>query len=67
MTVASPFARFARGVCDCARLMVGVGDYEAYVAHVARTHPEQVPMDRPAFFRNRLNARYGRGEGFRCC
>ena len=56
-------------VCDGARLMVGQGDYEAYVAHVRRTHPDAEPMDTVAFFRNRENARFGVGNrnGFRCC
>jgi uncharacterized short protein YbdD (DUF466 family) len=54
---------------ETAHLMVGVPDYDAYVAHVRVTHPERVPMERDAFFRERQAARYGgagRG-GFRCC
>lgn len=49
-----------------ARLAVGVPDYDAYVAHVRRCHDGRVPMDRDAFFRERLAARYGRGRS-RCC
>ncbi len=49
-----------------ARLAVGVPDYEAYVAHVRRCHDGRAPMDRDAFFRERLAARYGRGRS-RCC
>jgi len=56
-------------VCDGARLMVGQGDYAAYAAHVARTHPDQAPMTEIEFFRHRENARFGVGNtsGFRCC
>lgn len=56
-------------LCDSARLMVGVPDYEAYVAHVRKTHPDTEPMTYEAFFRDRQQARYG-GDGkggFRCC
>jgi uncharacterized short protein YbdD (DUF466 family) len=33
---------------------------------MARTHPEAAPMSYEAFFRERLEARYGGGKG-RCC
>jgi uncharacterized short protein YbdD (DUF466 family) len=49
-----------------ARLAVGVPDYEAYLTHARRAHPDAVPMDRTAFFRERMQARYGRGRS-RCC
>ena len=60
---------FLRCVCEGARLMVGVPDYDTYVAHMAATHPDQAPMTRAEFFRNRQDARYGGGSkgGFRCC
>jgi uncharacterized short protein YbdD (DUF466 family) len=48
------------------RLMVGLPDYDAYLSHMARTHPDQAPMSYEAFFRERLEARYGCGKG-RCC
>ncbi len=56
-------------VCDGARLMIGQGNYGAYVAHVAKTHPDLAPMNEREFFRNRENARFGVGNksGFRCC
>lgn len=58
-----------RCLCDSARLMVGVPSYEAYVAHVASSHPDQAPMTYEAFFRERQQAHYGGGGkgGFRCC
>ena len=49
-----------------ARLSIGLPDYDAYVAHVRTRHPERTPMDREAFFRERMQARYGRGRS-RCC
>ena len=49
--------------------MVGVPDYETYVAHVTRAHPGQAPMTYKEFFRERQAARYGDGgaRGMRCC
>ncbi|MGC6331088.1 YbdD/YjiX family protein [Rhizorhabdus sp. FW153] len=49
-----------------ARMMVGMPDYGVYLRHMAEHHPDQQPMDRTAFFRNRQDARY-RGGGGRCC
>ena len=54
------------GAVRTARLAIGLPDYDAYVAHVRRQHPECIPMDREAFFRERVAARYGRGRS-RCC
>ena len=49
-----------------ARLAIGLPDYDVYVAHVRAHHPQREPMDREAFFAERMRARYGRGAG-RCC
>jgi uncharacterized short protein YbdD (DUF466 family) len=49
-----------------ARLMVGVPDYDGYLAHMRRTHPDQVPMSYEEFFRDRQAARYA-GGGRGCC
>lgn len=49
-----------------ARAAIGLPDYDTYVAHVRARHPDAVPMDREAFFHERLQARYGRGRS-RCC
>ena len=46
--------------------MVGVPDYETYVAHLRQAHPGREPMSYEAFFRDRQQARYGGGGG-RCC
>ena len=49
-----------------ARLAVGIPDYDAYCDHIRRAHPDRAPMDRRTFFRERMDARYGRGRS-RCC
>ena len=48
------------------RLMVGLPDYDTYVAHMRETHPDRPVMSYEAFFRERQNARYGSGAG-KCC
>jgi uncharacterized short protein YbdD (DUF466 family) len=51
-----------------ARLMVGVPDYDAYVAHRRAHHPAEPIMSYPEFFRERQQARYGCEKGrFRGC
>lgn len=49
-----------------ARLAIGVPDYDVYAEHMRRSHPDREPMDRAAFFNERMQARYGRGRS-RCC
>jgi len=56
----------ARSMAQSLRLMVGLPDYDTYLSHMARTHPEREPMSYQSFFRERLEARYGAGKG-RCC
>ncbi|MGN6153209.1 MAG: YbdD/YjiX family protein [Lysobacteraceae bacterium] len=55
-----------RWLAQTGRLIVGVPDYDLYVAHLRRRHPDRVPMTREAFFADRVQARYGRGSS-RCC
>jgi len=51
-----------------ARLMVGIPDYQTYVEHRRRTHPDEPIMSYEEFFVERQNARYAVGKGrFRCC
>lgn len=47
-------------------LMVGVPDYDHYVAHMRENHPGHAPMTREAFVRARMEARYG-GKGTGKC
>jgi uncharacterized short protein YbdD (DUF466 family) len=61
---------FSRKLRQTASLMIGQPDYETYLAHCKQFHPDQTPMTRVEFFRNREERRYGGGAstgGFRCC
>lgn len=62
-------ARLARKLRDGANLMVGQGDYDAYVAHCRARHDSEPIMTRKDFFRAREAARFGAGgeRAFRCC
>lgn len=70
MSRSTPFAEALRAtwrwLVQTGRLIVGVPDYDLYVAHLRRHHPDRVPMTREAFFADRVQARYGRGSS-RCC
>lgn len=60
--------RVARYLGQTMRLMVGVPEYETYVAHMKDTHPNQPVMSYREFFRERQEARYGgNGKVTRCC
>lgn len=53
-------------------LMVGMPDYQTYVEHMRRCHPDRIVMSYPEFFRDRQQARYGggkdgKGRPVRCC
>ena len=52
-----------------ARLMVGVPDYDGYVAHRQAQHPGETIMSYDDFFRERQLSRYGANGGkiSRCC
>jgi len=65
----NPLFKFAASVAKTARLMVGVPDYDAYVAHRLRAHPGEPVMSYEDFFRERQASRYGEGGGkiSRCC
>lgn len=55
-----------RAAVRLARRLIGVPDYDAYVAHLRTAHPEREPMSYAEFFAERQAARY-RGGGGRCC
>lgn len=59
------YARMRRA----ARLMVGVPDYDAYVAHRRANHPDEPFMTYEEFFRDCQERRYGGKDGRmgRCC
>jgi uncharacterized short protein YbdD (DUF466 family) len=49
-----------------ARRVLGVPDYDAYVAHLRARHPDRAVPTKAAFFADRQRARY-EGGGGRCC
>jgi uncharacterized short protein YbdD (DUF466 family) len=49
------------------RLMVGVGDYDAYVRHCVEHHPEAPVLSRKEWYRARVDARYGGKKGVHRC
>jgi uncharacterized short protein YbdD (DUF466 family) len=49
------------------RLMCGIPDYDGYVAHIRRHHPDRLVPSYEEFFRQRQDARYGRNGNARCC
>jgi uncharacterized short protein YbdD (DUF466 family) len=57
---------FARHLGQAMRLMVGVPDYDTYVAHMRDAHPERPVMNREQFFRNRQAMRFTGSRGG-CC
>ena len=50
-----------------ARLMVGLPDYQAYLAHHRSAHPGEPAMSKAEFHRERTERRYARGTTGRCC
>ena len=61
-------AEAGRYLGQSVRLMVGLPDYDVYLAHMERAHPDQPVMSYEAFFKERQEARYGtRGKGGGCC
>jgi uncharacterized short protein YbdD (DUF466 family) len=48
------------------RRIIGAPDYDGYLAHLRRRHPETTPLSREAFARDALSRRYDR-PGSRCC
>jgi uncharacterized short protein YbdD (DUF466 family) len=64
----SQLAQAGRYLGQSMRLMVGLPEYDAYLAHMEASHPDQPIMSYEQFFRERQQARYG-GAGKRggCC
>lgn len=51
---------------DVLRRIIGVPDYERYVAHLEACHPGTTPMSRQEFFKQDWDKRYSQ-PGSRCC
>lgn len=50
------------------RGVMGAPDYEAYLAHHKRVHPDAPPMSEKEFFRFAIDRHYNKpGGGMRCC
>lgn len=58
-------ARIERGAAIVRRI-IGVPDYDRYVAHVRAAHPGATPMTCEEFTQERLKDRYSK-PGTRCC
>jgi uncharacterized short protein YbdD (DUF466 family) len=58
-----------RRLLQTCRLMVGVPDYETYVVHRRRHHPDEPTMSYEEFFKESQRRRYGGADGgtIRCC
>jgi len=59
-------ARRLAAVGRALRAIVGVPDYERYLAHMRERHPDEVPLPRAEFLRRRMEERYNK-PGSRCC
>jgi len=57
--------KIERAACILRRV-IGVPDYDLYLAHVHANHPGAEPMSRDEFMRQRLVDKYSR-PGSRCC
>jgi uncharacterized short protein YbdD (DUF466 family) len=57
---------FLADVANVIRRIIGVPDYDAYVAHLRRCHPETALPTREAFAQEMLVRRYEK-PGSRCC
>ena len=62
----SRFRSTLQGIARGLRAMLGVPDYDIYLAHVKARHPETSPVSREQFFTERSESRYNR-LGSRCC
>lgn len=65
MTVAG-VRELLRRAAIVVRRIIGVPDYERYLAHLRERHAGVAPMSREEFERARLEDRYSR-PGQRCC
>ncbi|EIE98863.1 YbdD/YjiX family protein [Saccharomonospora glauca] len=64
--VGATLARAWRAVSWYVKEVVGENDYEHYVAHLRRHHPEARPVSRREFERAKLD-RMASDPGARCC
>jgi uncharacterized short protein YbdD (DUF466 family) len=60
-------AQAGRYLGQSMRLMVGMPEYDTYLAHMEKNHPDEPAMSYEEFFRERQEARYGSGKRPSCC
>jgi uncharacterized short protein YbdD (DUF466 family) len=59
---------FLTRVRQTLHLMVGMPDYDVYVAHLKAHHPDRAVPDRETFARDCVERRYNsKGQPTRCC
>jgi uncharacterized short protein YbdD (DUF466 family) len=63
--VSSARAKIDRAACILRRV-IGVPDYDIYLAHIREHHPDATPLTREEFTNQRLVDKYSR-PGSRCC
>ncbi|HEX8642856.1 MAG TPA: YbdD/YjiX family protein [Allosphingosinicella sp.] len=61
-----PWRDVMKRTAQTARLMVGLPDYEAYLAHRRVAHPDEPALSRVEFHRDRTARRFG-DSASRCC
>jgi uncharacterized short protein YbdD (DUF466 family) len=68
VTMFKDLSKLGKYLGQAAHLMVGLPDYDNYVAHTRTTHPERPVMSYEEFFRERQEARYGKSNArIGCC
>ena len=60
-------AAAGRTARQTALLMLGVPDYDAYLAHFRSAHPDRTPPNQAEFFTMRQQAQGRAGGNLRCC
>ena len=66
MALGSPLRGRLRGLRRAYRQIIGIPDYEAYLAHISEHHPGERALSRQAFCAQAIDRKYGKG-GPRCC
>jgi uncharacterized short protein YbdD (DUF466 family) len=55
-----------RAIRRAYRQLIGIPDYESYLAHMAERHPDEPVISRREFCARTIDRKYGKG-GSRCC
>ena len=66
-TTSTVLREWWRRAVQVARLAIGVPDYDTYVLHLRRHHPERAIPSYEQFFEQRQQARYRNGGTRGCC